>query len=91
MEAAEIHQMEGFDSRKRMFNRNIFVHKKDRNYSVQFTYEGLFLESPHFSTPAEAIKELVKTVQGKGFSRLRTRLNFKGKRYLTELEPWVDF
>jgi hypothetical protein len=90
MEPAEIHQMEGFDSRNRMFNRNVFIYKKERSFSAHFRYEELFLESPHFATSTEAINELVKIVQKKGFSRLRTRLNFKGKKYLTELEPWIN-
>ena len=91
MEPVEIHQIEGFDSRKRMFNRNIFVYRKERTYSAQFTYENLFLESPYFMTASEAISELVKMVQGMDFAQLRTRLNFKGKKYLTELEPWIEF
>jgi len=90
MEPAEIYQMEGFDPRKRMFNRNIFVYKKLKTFSAHLKYEDLFLESSHFPTSTEAIDELVKMAQDKGFSRLRTRLNFKGKKYLTELEPWID-
>lgn len=91
MEPSEIHQIEGFDPRKRMFNRNLFVYKKDKQYAAQFTYENLHLESTHFSTPFEAVQELVRSVQSQNFTQLRTRLNFKGKKYLTELEPWVDF
>lgn len=91
MEPVEIHQIEGFDPRNRMFNRNISVYRKERSFSAQLSYEELFLESPHYPTPGEAVRELVKLVVGEKFSRIRTRLNFKGKKYLTELEPWIEF
>ena len=91
MTAAEIYQVEGFDSKKRYFNRNLFIHKQERTFLAQFTYEGLHCETSHFATPLEAVKDLVKTLQEKDFSQLRAKLNFKGKKYLTELEPWIAF
>ncbi len=91
MTAAEIYQIEGFDPKKRYFNRNLFIHKKDKNYLARFTYETVYFETPHFLTPIEAVKELVKTLQEKDFSKLRGKINFKGKNYLTESEPWTDF
>lgn len=91
MDPVEIHQIEGLDYRQRMFNRNIYVYRKDRSYSAHFNYEELSMESPYYPTPAEAIQSIVRTVQEKKFAKLRTRLNFKGKKYLTELEPWIDF
>ncbi|MHB8481505.1 MAG: hypothetical protein ACYDBV_02025 [Nitrospiria bacterium] len=91
MTAAEIYQIEGFDAKKRYFNRNLFIHKKDKNFCAQFTYENFHCETPHFATPLEAVKDLVRTLQEKDFSQLRAKLNFKGKKYLTELEPWIEF
>ena len=91
MEPAEIHQIEGFDARNRMFNRNIFIYKKERNYSARLTYEDLFFETPQVPTSAEAISDLIQSIKQQSFSQLRTRLNFKGQRYLTEQEPWIAF
>ncbi|MBI1819507.1 MAG: hypothetical protein HYR81_04195 [Nitrospirae bacterium] len=90
MTPAEIHQVEGFDPRKRSFNRNFSVYKKDRSYFIQFTYEESHVETPPFQTPAEAVKALAKTLEDKNFTLLRTRINFKGEKYLTELEPWIN-
>jgi hypothetical protein len=37
------------------------------------------------------VKELVEKFQGLGFTRMRTRVNFKGTRYLAEKETWLEF
>ena len=34
---------------------------------------------------------VVEKLMGVGFTRLRTRLNFKGNRYLAEKETWTDY
>jgi hypothetical protein len=46
--------------------------------------DSLFLIEP-------AVKELIEKLQDFGFTRLRTRPNFKGNRYLAEKETWVDY
>jgi hypothetical protein len=33
----------------------------------------------------------VDKLQQSGFTRLRTRANFKGTRYLAEKETWVEY
>ena len=47
-------------------------------------YEAFVVESPSHSTIAATVKELVDKLQGFGFTRMRTRANFKGTRYLAE-------
>jgi hypothetical protein len=37
------------------------------------------------------VAELVQKLQALGFSRLRTRANFKGSRYLAEKETWIEY
>jgi len=34
---------------------------------------------------------LVEAMQGYGFSKMRTRANFKGTKYLAEKETWIDY
>ena len=34
---------------------------------------------------------LVDRLRSLGFRRMRTRLNFRGKRYLAEKETWIDY
>jgi hypothetical protein len=87
----EIHQLEGFDPQGRSFNRNVEVYRSEKGFSARFQYEGISAESATFVTIAEAMADLVRTIQHKGFRKLRTRVNFKGKRYFAERQPWVDY
>jgi len=87
----EIHQLEGFDPQGRSFNRNAEVYRSDKGFSTRFQYEGVTAESATFVTITEAITDLVKKLQLKGFRKIRTRVNFKGKRYLAERQSWVNY
>ena len=73
----EKHQVEGVDASDR--------------YSTKVMYEALIVESRSHSTIIAAVKELVEKLQDFGFTRLRTRPNFKGTRYLAEKETWIDY
>ncbi len=87
----EKHQVEGVDPSERYFNRAILVNRTPLGYAAKAMYEALILEGHSHSTIAGAIQELIETMQGFGFSRLRTRANFKGTKYLAEKETWVDY
>jgi hypothetical protein len=87
----ERHQIEGVDPSDRYFNRAIFVNRTASGYSAKVTYEALTVESGSHSTIAATVKELVEKLQGFGFTRMRTRANFKGARYLAEKETWIDY
>jgi hypothetical protein len=54
-------------------------------------YEALTVEGQSHPTVAAAIVELVEKLQSLGFSRLRTRANFKGTKYLAEKETWIEY
>lgn len=87
----EKHQIEGVDPSDRYFNRTILVNRTAAGYSAKVMYEALIIESRSHSTIAATVKELVEKLQESGFSRLRTRTNFKGTRYLAEKETWIDY
>ena len=87
----EIHQIEGFDNQGRSFNRDTKIVVTDEGYSAKVNYEGLRVESNIFPTVDEALRELALKLQRKGFTSLRTRINFREERYLAEREPWVDY
>ena len=87
----EKHQLEGVDPSDRYFNRTILVNRISSGYSAKITYEAFVVESLSHSTIAAAIKELVDKLQESGFTRMRTRANFKGTRYLAEKETWLDY
>jgi hypothetical protein len=87
----EKHQIEGVDPSDRYFNRAILVNRTSSGYSAKVMYEAFVVESRSYSTIAAAVNELVKKLQESGFTRMRTRTNFKGTRYLAEKETWIDY
>lgn len=87
----EKHQIEGVDPSDRYFNRAILVNRTSSGYSAKVMYEAFVVESQSYSTIAAAVKELVEKLQAAGFTRMRTRTNFKGTRYLAEKETWIDY
>ena len=86
----EKHQLEGVDPSDRYFCRAILVKRITSGYSAKATYEALTVESGSHSTIVAAIQELVNKLQELGFTRMRTRANFKGTRYLAEKETWIE-
>lgn len=87
----ERHQLEGNDPSDRYFSRSILVSRTPAGYAAKVMYEALTVEGqPHTSIPA-AVKSLVEKLHEFGFRRLRTRANFKGRRYLAEKETWIDY
>ncbi|HEY5649237.1 MAG TPA: hypothetical protein VLB09_08770 [Nitrospiria bacterium] len=85
----ERHQIEGLDERRRVFNRLTDIQREDKGYSALFHYEGLTFKTPPSRTIEATLEVLIGQLREKGFSNLRTRLNFRGKRYFAEREAWV--
>jgi hypothetical protein len=60
-------------------------------YAGKVTYEAFAVEGTAFPTTGAAVKSVVEKLRSFGFTQLRTRLNFKGTRYLAEKETWIDY
>ena len=87
----ERHQVEGIDPSDRYFNRAVLVNRVAAGYTGKMTYEAYAVEGAPHSTTSAAVKAVVDKLQSVGFTRIRTRLNFKGNRYLAEKETWTDY
>jgi hypothetical protein len=87
----EIHQLEGFDRRDKSFNRNVEIWRTAHGYVAYFQYEGLEIQTQPALRPVDALKALVGLLSQRGITRIRTRLNFKGNRYLAERLAWVGY
>jgi len=37
------------------------------------------------------VKSVIDKLRGLGFRRMRTRPNFRGRRYLAEKETWIEY
>ncbi len=87
----ERHQIEGNDLPGRNFVRMVAITRTSTGYSAKVQYEAVSAETSSHPTVAEALRALVAKLQQVGFSRLRTRMNFRGNRYYAEKEPWIDY
>lgn len=87
----EKHQLEGVDPSDRYFNRAVLVNRTPSGYAARVMYEALTVEGQSHPTIAAAVAELVQKLQAFGFTRLRSRANFKGSKYLAEKETWIDY
>ena len=87
----EKHQLEGVDPSDRYFNRTVLVNRTSSGYAAKVMYEALIVEGHSHPTITAAVQELVESMQKLGFSKMRTRANFKGMKYLAEKETWVDY
>lgn len=85
----EVHHMEGFDFDLRMFSRDVKIDVNENGYTGRFLYEGLTIQSHEYPTVEEVLEDVTRRLHKKGFSELRSRLNFREDRYLAEREPWI--
>ncbi len=87
----EKHQLEGADPSERYFNRIVPVKHVNHGYTASMMYEALVTESGVHQTIGGALNDIVVQLRDLGFTQMRTRLNFKGQKYLAEKESWVDY
>jgi hypothetical protein len=87
----EKHQLEGNDAAGRNFVRMVPVTRTVTGYSAKIQYESVSAETSSHPTVLESLQALVQQLLAHGFSRMRTRINFRGARYLAEKEPWIDY
>ena len=87
----ERHQIEGNDPSDRSFSRSILVSRTGNGYTAKVMYEALTVEGQTHSTIGAAVKSVVDKLSALGFRRMRTRPNFKGRRYLAEKETWIEY
>ena len=67
------------------------INRTSSGYAAKIMYEALTVEGQSHPTIAAAVAELVQRLQALGFTRLRTRANFKGAKYLAEKETWIEY
>ena len=87
----ERYQLEGIDPSDRSFNRTVFVNRTAGGYAGKVVYEAFVVEGAAQATTGAAVRSVAERLLEFGFTRLRSRLNFKGSRYLAEKETWVDY
>jgi hypothetical protein len=90
-EIVEKHQVAGLDEKERGFNRQIDVEQIEGGYRAVLRYEQTLVETATCDTAVHAVDELVRVLRDRGYTQLRSRLNFKGAAYLGTQEPWIEY
>lgn len=90
-QAQEKHQLAGIDSRERGFSRPVVFEQADGGYQAILRYETTRVITTAHITPGAALEELIRTLQGQGYSQLRSQLSIRQGTYLGSQEPWIEY
>jgi len=90
-DVVEKHQVAGLDEKERGFNRQIDVERINEGYRAVLRYEQTLVETAACETCMQTVDELVRMLRERGYTQLRSRLNFKGAAYLGTQEPWIEY
>ena len=87
----EKHQLAGFDPRERGFSRPVVYEQAEGGYQAILRYETTRVVTTAQATPGAALEELIHTLQGQGYSQLRSQLSVREGTYLGSQEPWIEY
>lgn len=84
------YQIAGLDDLGRGFNRQVEMKILDGTFQAVFRYERFLLETEPLATTQAAIAGLITQLQNRGYTQLRSRLQFQGEAYLGNQELWEE-
>ncbi len=88
----EKYELAGVDDRARGFTRLVeILHRETAAFRATFRYEALRVTTGDAETAQEALADVVRSLHGRGYSQLRSRLSFRHETYLGTQEPWVEY
>ena len=85
-----IYQIAGLDDLSRGFNRQVEMKISNGTFQAVFRYEHFLLETEPQVTEPAAIAMLITQLQDRGYTQLRSRLQFRDKSYLGNQELWEE-
>ena len=84
------YQIAGLDDLGRGFNRQVEMKISNGTFQAVFRYERFLLETEPQVTEPAAIAMLITQLQDRGYTQLRSRLQFQGEAYLGNQELWEE-
>ena len=84
------YQIAGLDDLGRGFNRQVEMKISNGTFQAVFRYERFLLETEPQVTEPAAIAKLITQLQDRGYTQLRSRLQFQGEAYLGNQELWEE-
>ena len=91
MNQTEKYQLAGVDTRERGFSRPIVFEQTDGGYQAILRYETTRVATTAQNTAGAALEELIRALQGQGYSQLRSQLSVREGTYLGSQEPWIEY
>ncbi len=85
-----IYQLAGLDDLGRGFNRQVNITVIQEAFHATFRYERLLLETEPHATEHAALASLIARLQARGYTQLRSRIQFRDTAYLGNQETWED-
>ena len=85
-----IYQIAGIDDLGRGFNRQIEMKVSNGTFQAVFRYERFLLATEPQATEQAAVARLINQLQDRGYTQLRSRLQFRDKSYLGNQELWEE-
>ena len=85
------YQLSGVDDQQRGFTRQVEVSSNEGFYHAVLRYEKLKVACEPCGDEEATLRELIRRLQGQGFTQLRTQLIFRGSHYLGTQAMWVDY
>ena len=84
------YQLAGLDDRDRGFNRQVNMTLTDGTFQAMFRYETFLFETEPHVTEQAALASLIAGLQERGYTQLRSRLQFRDAAYLGDQETWEE-
>ncbi len=84
------YQIAGLDDLSRGFNRQVEMKISNGTFQAVFRYERFLLETEPQVTEPATIAKLITKLQDRGYTQLRTRLQFQGESYLGNQKLWEE-
>ena len=84
------YQLAGLDDRGRGFNRQVEMKVMDGTVQAVFRYERFLLETEPQTTEKASVALLIAQLHDRGYTQLRSRLQFQGETYLGNQEFWEE-
>ena len=89
--AGEKHQLAGFDTQERGFNRPVEFIRTASGCQATLRYESTRIVTPEAPGPAEALQQLILLLQRQGYTQLRSQQSYRDGIYLGSQESWVEY
>ena len=90
-EIVEKYQIAGLDERERGFSRLMEMERLNDGYRAVLRYENTVVVTEACRTADTAVEQIIDLLRARGYTQLKSRLNFRGSLYLGSREPWIEY